>query len=84
MKAPELFSKVFPGKNKYALKFFFLAFAVILLPIVMLLVFVASTTGISPAMRMGGIAAVVLSLALLIVIYNRFIKYTNSKVFNNR
>ena len=77
MKIGDFFSRTFSVKSKYALKFFVLTVAVILIPLITLVVFITNKTGITPPLRLFGIGSVLATLLLLVVIYRKFIKLTH-------
>ena len=76
MKISGLTSKIFPEKNKYALKFFISASLVILVPLATLVYFIMSRSAVTRNMQMLGVAAIAVTIILLLFTYKKFAKYT--------
>ena len=66
MKVYDIFSKIYPAKNKYAVKFFLIVLLGSIIPLLMLALFVVNSAGVTHAMHTAGLAATGISIVLLI------------------
>lgn len=76
MKIYDTFSKIYPARNKYAVKFFLIALIGALIPMAVLALFVMNNGRISHALQMAGIIAILLSVVFIIVAWFLFNKLT--------